>query len=80
LYLDMLPRGISHNDWLRQQNLSSRDTLQRTMAKLRVVLQELEFQYSQGITMEPSREFRIEVVATHLIAEIHLSDTLREAD
>ncbi len=70
--------GHSYNEWLRQQNLSSSDKYLESMARLRVVLQELQFLLAQEITMEPSRVFRVTSAINHLIVEIHLLDTSQE--
>ncbi len=70
--------GHSYNAWLRQQNLSSSDKYLESMARLRVVLQELQFLLDQEITMEPSRVFRVTSAINHLIVEIHLLDTIQE--
>ncbi len=71
---------MSYNAWLRQANHSSRDTCQNTTAKLLVVLQELQFQFQQEITMAPSQVYRVEVAMSHLLTEIRLLDTIREID
>ncbi len=72
--------GQSYNEWLRSGNLTSRDILQKTTAKSLAVLQALQFQCQQGITMVPSQVQRVQVAMDHLIIEIRLLDTIREIE
>jgi len=68
-----------YNSWLREQALSSRSTLEKNTAKLRLVLQVLESVTSQEGTTSV-RFARISAAMVHLITEIHLLVTLTEQE
>ncbi len=68
----------SYNGWLRQENLSSRDTLQKTMESLQEQLLELQSALESATIMEPSRVFRANTAMVHLMTELLLLGITQE--
>jgi len=75
-----LPSAMSYNRWLRDQSLTSRDTLVRATENLLELVQVLHLALQSETTMAPLRVLRITSAVNHLVAEIHLSDIGREID
>ncbi len=70
-------QNTSYNNWLREEALNSKTTLEKNMAKLQQVLPVLDSVISQeGITS--ARFARVSAAISHLIVEIHLLVTLTE--
>ncbi len=69
--------NTQYNNWLREQALSSKDTLKKNTVKLQQVLLVLESViYQEEITSV--RFARVSAAMIHLITEVHLLVTLTE--
>ncbi len=68
---------MGYNNWLREQALSSKATLEKNTAKLQLVLLVLDSVICQEGTISV-RFARVSAAIEHLIVEIHLLVTLTE--
>ncbi len=64
--------GLSLNEWLRQESLTSKDTLQKTMESLQEQLLELQSALESATIMEHSQVFRVNTAMVHLMTELLL--------